>query len=144
MAKNGLVGTWKLVSAKTKCSDGQVMLPYGEYPRGVIMYDEAGNVSVNIMRSDRPRFSIPDKAKCTPQEAQAAIESYEAYFGSYEVEEDKQVVIHHVEGSLLANWTGTDQIRFYELSQNQLVLSTAEILYAGTTVVGKLVWKRAA
>ena len=139
-----IVGTWKLVSAETRSADGQVRHVYGENPRGMIMYDVAGNVSVNLMGFGRDSFSAADKAKSTPQEAKLAIQTYEAYFGTYEVDEEKGTVVHHVEGSLLPNWTGSDQVRFCEFSDDQLILSTAEIPYGGMTVVGKLVWKRAA
>jgi hypothetical protein len=139
-----LVGTWALVSAEARRSDGTMVRLYGEHPQGLIMYDAMGNMSVNLMRSDRSPFSVPDKAKSTLEEAKAAIETYEAYFGTYEVDEGRGVVIHRVEGSLLPNWTGSDQLRFYELLDDSLILSTAEIPYSGTTVVGKLTWKRAA
>lgn len=144
MTKKQFIGTWKLVSAEARSAEGQVIRIYGENPRGVIMYDAAGNVSVNLMRSDRPAFSVADKAKSTLEEAKSAIETYEAYFGAYEVDEAQGMVIHHVEGSLLPNWTESDQIRFYEFSNGHLTLSTAEIPYSGTTVVGELVWKRVA
>src|SRR5262245_17921970 len=120
MQGNQFVGTWKLISVEFRRSDGQVVYFYGKHPRGTLMYDAAGNVSVNIMRSDRPAFSVADKAKCTPQEAKSAIETYEAYFGTYEVDEARRAVIHHVEGSLLPNWTGSDQTRFYEFSNDCL------------------------
>jgi hypothetical protein len=100
-----LVGTWKLVSAEACQSNGNVIRVYGENPRGVIMYDAAGNVSVNLMRTDRPAFCAADKAKST---------------------------------------SGSDQLRFYEFSDDHLILSTAEIPYGGATVVGRLIWKRVA
>lgn len=139
-----IVGTWKLVSAEARRADGKVIQVYGETPLGFIIYDAAGNVSVNFMRADRPAFAAADKARATPEEAKSAIESYEAYFGTYEVDEVQGTVTHHVEGSLLPNWTGSDQLRFFEFSGDCLVLSTAEIPYSGTTVVGRLTWRRSA
>jgi hypothetical protein len=144
MTRKQLVGTWKLVSAEVQCADGQVIYVYGENPRGMIIYDSRGNVSVNLMRSDRDFFSVADKTRSTLQEAKSAIETYEAYFGTYEVDEENRIVVHHVEGSLLPNWTGSDQVRFFKFSNDCLILSTAEIPYAGTVAVGKLVWKWAA
>jgi hypothetical protein len=144
MTAEKFVGTWKLVSEEARSAKGQIFHVYGENPRGMIMYDAAGNVSVNLMRFDRNSFSTADKARSTPQEAKSAVETYEAYFGTYSVDKEKGTVVHHVEGSLFPNWTGTDQIRFYEFSDDYLILKTAEIPYGGTTLVGKLVWKRAA
>jgi hypothetical protein len=58
------------------------------------------------------------------------------------VDEAGQVVVHHVTGSLLPNWTGSDQVRFYQFEGDRLTLSTAEIPYGGTQLVGVLVWER--
>jgi len=41
----------------------------------------------------------------------AAADSYIAYFGRYEVKQDR--VTPHLEASLFPNWVGTDQERFY-------------------------------
>lgn len=142
MTEKRFVGTWRLVSAEARLANGKVSHVYGDDPPGLIIYDAAGKVSVNFMRSGRSAFSVADKAKCTPDEAKSAIETYEAYFGTYEVDEAKGSVTHHVKGSLLPNWTGSDQLRFYEFSDDLLILSTAEIPYSGTTLVGRLTWKR--
>lgn len=144
MTTKQFVGTWRLFSAEARRADGKVMRVYGENPRGFIIYDAAGNMSVNFMQSDRPPFAIADKARSTSEEAKSAIETYEAYFGTYEVDEARGIITHHVEGSLLPNWTGSDQLRLYEFSDDSLVLSTAEIPYSGTTIVGRLAWKRVA
>jgi hypothetical protein len=45
-----------------------------------------------------------------------------AYAGTYSIEADK--VIHHVDISWNEGWTGTDQIRFFELNGNTLTLTT--------------------
>lgn len=142
--KEHFIGSWKLVSAEARLADGQVFPVYGENPAGLIIYDRAGNVSVNLMRSDRRPFAKQDKSLGTPEENQAALASYEAYFGDFEVNEAEGSVVHHVRGSLFPNWTGSDQLRFYEFSEDKLILSTAEIPYSGTTVVGRLVWQRVA
>ena len=115
---------------------------YGDKPRGVIVYDAAGCVSVNLMRSDRPTFSVSDKSKGTSEEARSALESYEAYFGAYQVDEAAATVTHHVEGSLFPNWTGSKQVRFYEFKDDYLILSTPAMEYGGSTVVGRLTWRR--
>jgi hypothetical protein len=66
-----------------------------------------------------------------------------AYAGTYSVEAGK--VIHHVDISWNEVWTGTDQIRLFELNGNTLTLTThardpatdAEAQYA-------LVWEKVA
>jgi len=46
-----------------------------------------------------------------------------AYAGNFSVEGSK--VIHHVDISWNETWTGTDQIRAFELSGNTLVINTS-------------------
>jgi hypothetical protein len=142
--KTQFIGTWKLLSAEARLADGTVIYPFGRSPLGRLSYDAAGFMSAQLNNGERPSFAIADKARGTPQEAQAAIETYESYYGTYEVNEAGQVVVHHVTGSLLPNWTGTDQVRFYQFEGDRLTLSTAEIPYSGTRLVGVLVWERLA
>jgi hypothetical protein len=55
---NKFVGTWKLVSFEELLPDGRVTYPYGEEPAGLLIYDAAGHMSVQVMRRDRPRLSF--------------------------------------------------------------------------------------
>jgi hypothetical protein len=90
------VGTWKLLSAEARLADGTVIYPYGRSPVGRLSYDAAGHMSAQLNNSQRPAFATADKASGTPQEVQAAIETYESYYGTYEVDEAAQIVVHHV------------------------------------------------
>ncbi len=59
----------------------------------------------------------------------------------YEIDEDKGTVIHHIEGDKFPNWEGTDQLRFFKLSENQLTLNTLPILAWGKEWVVCLIWE---
>jgi hypothetical protein len=145
MAVQPFIGTWKLVSCEARRADGTMVYPYGRNPSGLLVYDAAGNVSVNLMDPSRPALAVADKARATPAEAQAVLHTYEAYFGTYHVDETRHTVTHHVEGSLLPNWAGSDQVRYYQfLPDGCLVLSTPTLAYGGTSLVGVLIWSRAA
>lgn len=138
------IGTWKLISCETRLASGEVSYPYGRNPQGVLMYDNAGHIAVQLMHPQRPTFGIPDKSQGTAEEIQAAINGYEGYFGTYEIDEEQKMVRHHVWGSLLPNWTGGHQVRFYAFNGDQLTLSTGEIPYNGTMLKGTLTWERIA
>ena len=142
MIRDQLIGTWKLIYGEIRQSDGEVKYPYGKKSVGQLMYDSAGNMSNAIMRPERPRFSINDKFQGTTPEIKSAFDGFEAYFGAYEIDEEKETVIHHVEGSLLPNWEGTTQTRFVKFSGNQLILSMPPTPYGGATITGKFVWER--
>jgi hypothetical protein len=45
-----LVGTWRIVRFIDTDPNGKVTYPFGERPRGYIVYDATGHLSVQIMR----------------------------------------------------------------------------------------------
>jgi hypothetical protein len=115
----------------------------GRNVSGVLMYDANGNMSVQIMRRDRPIFASGDQLKGTTEEIRSAFEGFVAYFGTYEINEEEGTVTHHVEGSSFPNWVGTDKKRFFELYGNRLTLSTPPGPFDGEQVTALLIWERA-
>ncbi len=104
MSKEQLVGTWKLLSNE-RHSDGLVTYPYGENSYGFLVYDAHGNMAVQLTRPDRAPFVSGDvqgtrDVSATDEELRTAYTSYVAYFGRYEVDDEKKTVTHHVAGSL--------------------------------------------
>ena len=94
---------------------------YGEHPRGYVIYDSTGHVSIQFCADPPtpPSLSRDDFAP-TASEALHAYENFVAYFGTYTVDDSKKIVIHHVEGSLLPSYTNTDQTRPFTLSGDRL------------------------
>lgn len=142
MEKSALVGTWKLLSFEAQTADGQLLLPYGRDPVGQLIYDALGNMAVQLMRAQRQSFSARDKSQGSAEEIQRAFTSYEAYFGTYVVDEQQGTVTHRLEGALFPNWTGGEQRRYFRFSGGHLSLSTPPIPYGGTTMRATLVWER--
>lgn len=138
-----MVGAWELISFKIQKSNGEVIYPFGKNAQGSIVYTDSGRFSAQVVRPDRPRFASGDQMKGTPEEIKANYEGYVSYYGSYEFDNEKGTIIHHVEGSLFPNWEGQDLKRFFELSDNRLEISTPPTLWGGGgEVVGTLIWKR--
>ena len=144
MQQSAFVGTWRLLSFEGHTSDGQILEPYGSHPRGQLIYGPDGNMAVQIMRSDRQEFSARDKSQGSAEEITSAFTSYEAYFGTYVIDEEHGMVIHRLEGALFPNWTGSEQKRYFRFSDSHLTLSTPPIPYGGATLTAVLVWERIA
>ena len=142
MQNKQLVGAWKLVSCEARSSSGEVSYPYGRNPFGMLLYDSGGNVFVLVMRADRPKFASDDLWRGTPEEIRAAFEGFNAYCGTYEVNEKKGMVTHHVEGSSSPNWVGVDQERSFKCSGDQLTLSTPPMPVSGSQSTVHLIWAR--
>jgi hypothetical protein len=140
MGKEQLVGTWKLASAEYRLSNGERLKLYDA---GVLMYDALGNMSVQLMKNDRPAFAKADRMGGTSEEIKAAFQGYQAYYGTFTVDEGTSAVTHHIQGCILPNWVGVDQVRFYNLSDNQLTLRTPPLTLRGMEAVGYLIWQRA-
>ena len=143
MTKDKLIGAWKLVSANYRRPNGEALDYLGANPRGALMYDARGNMSIHLMRFERPRFASDDRMSGTPEQAKAALDGYLGYFGTYTVNEEKKTVTHHIEGATFPNWVGADQTRSFEIIGDQLILRTPTLSIAGGPAMGELVWKRA-
>ena len=146
MPENLFVGTWKLISCNATRRNGQVLAIYGAEPVGRLFYDEAGNMSVHLMRVGRAKFKHADKFRASDEEMRAAYQGYEAYFSTYEIDDAQCVIRHRVDGGLFPNWTGSVQSRYYKFEgPDRLVLSTEPIdgPSAKRTVV-TLMWERLA
>jgi hypothetical protein len=128
------VGTWKLVSIESPESR-----LFGGTPVGVLMYDAGGNVAVQIMRNPRPDLA-GGPAFPPAKEIQAAYKGYYAYYGTWEVDEQRGIITHHLEGSLRPGDVGKDFVRAYKFTGNQLALTTVEDVAANNSC---LTWERA-
>ena len=137
-----LAGVWRLVSSEFRTSSGAVMYPLGEDALGQAIFTESGYMSGQLMRRDRPAFASGDQASGTDAEVQAALQGYVAYYGRCEVDVEGGTLTTHVEGSMFPNWVGGEQVRFYELSGDRLVLKTTPIPLGDEEITGVLIWDR--
>ena len=138
--KKDFVGVWRLVSYVFIDAGGTVSYPFGMEPRGYIVYTADGYMSVNMMPSGRPNFRTAELLGGSTEEKARAVDTFLSYCGTYDVQGDQ--VIHHVEVSLLPNWSDGDQRRFYQLDGRRLTLSTAPQLLRGKVQTPVLVWER--
>jgi hypothetical protein len=116
-----LVGTWRLVSVEERQLNGEIKYWMGRRPVGLLIYDPAGNVSVQIMR-DPSIVSTPENLK----------DGYHAYFGRYDVREG--TVVHRIQGSMRASEIGVAYSRSVRLAGDRLVL--------GLSPTRSLTWQR--
>lgn len=137
-----IIGTWRLISFEFRRKNGEATHPFGKTARGSLIYTRSGRFSGQLMRTDHPRFAIADQMQGTPQEIEAAYKGSISYFGAYEADVENAVIHHHVEGSIFPNMEGTDQKRFFVVSENQLQLRTPPFTVGGERVIGVLVWER--
>jgi len=143
--RNQLIGAWTLVSYVEKPVDGSAPFhPFGEVPKGIIMYTPDGFMSAQLCRPDRTPFASGDWFDGTPKEYEAEASTYIAYSGPFHVDEEGQTLTHSMFISLFPNWVGQTQPRVVRIEGGMLNLSTASpIISAGKLVNSYLQWRRA-
>ena len=144
MGKEQFVGAWQLISFELREPGGAVSYPLGQNPAGMIMYDPQGHMSGHVMRRDRASFASGDPLQGNTEEIRTALEGYMAYCGTYNVNEQKGTISHILECSLFPNWVGTIQTRFFEFSDNLLLLTTPPLMLGGQQQVVHALWERMA
>ncbi len=132
-APAGLVGTWRLVSFED-VESGQTVRRFGDRPLGLFVYTGDGHVAIQIANPSNPACVAPGKTfgpgrkddppvpTCTPEQMQALLNGYVAYWGTYTVDAAAGVVIHHVKSDISNGYAGTDQRRPFHLDGDHLVI----------------------
>jgi hypothetical protein len=136
------IGTWHLVSYESRDEAGGVEYPLGQELVGQLMYDAEGNMSAFVARANVPPFASGDLRGGTDAEVRSAFDGFVAYFGTYSFNLSAGMVIHHVRGASFPNWTGTEQVRYFKVEGQRLVLSTP-ISVDGRHLTAILIWDRA-
>jgi hypothetical protein len=136
----GLIGTWRLVSATETDEDGATSDTFGDNPTGLLNYTAEGRM-IGIITSDgRRNLSVPDWVAAPIGERAEAFATMVAYAGRYTVLDDR--VIHHIEAAWMQNVVNRDVIRFVELRGDQMTLCTPEVRKGGRRVVQRMTWER--
>jgi hypothetical protein len=115
-----LAGTWTLVAADVQHPDGSVGRDYGAQPSGLLLIDGQGRYSLQIFKSERPKFADADKAKGTDSEYKAAVMGSSTHFGTIAADSTNGTLVFHIQGASFPNWEGQQQSRHYELKDNVL------------------------
>ncbi len=141
MSKNlreTLVGTWTLVeySINDKNKDGEKFYPMGKDAAGFLLYTPDGYMSAQMMASGRPAYVNGHIHTGTVDEMAKAAKGYMAYSGRYEVNENTNVLTHHMEVSMNPTWLGQAQERYVKIEGDTIAITAP----ANNAV---LVWKRA-
>jgi hypothetical protein len=125
--RQAIVGTWRLVAARQRLTDGSVRPDPQPGARGVgyIMYDPTGHMCVVLANPDRPAWKAPKSP--TDAEVRSAFEGLVAYCGAYETNEERHYVIHHVEADREPALLGTDRTRLATVTATRLVLRPLDL-----------------
>lgn len=144
-----LVGSWRLLSRESRRENGQIEADQGlsTLPLGVLIYDQAGHVAAQLSRRDRTVSMFRDECaiaadtKGTPDTAQTVL-GYDAYFGTYTLNEKEGIVTHHLEAAIWPGDIGKNIDRHFKISGDRLTISFDTTTREGVKVTRTLVWER--
>jgi hypothetical protein len=115
--KEKLIGAWRLAWEEEQGTDGKMKHIVDH--KGTIVYTLDGHMSVQIMLPSTDGLRDVDNPVKYDQGG------YEAYYGSYQVDEQAHTVTHHVQGSLVRALVGKDLTRVYRFSDGKLILKSS-------------------
>lgn len=141
LAQNPLVGTWTLVDVDNILPDGSRIQLYGPSPQGILVFDSAGNYTLQILRSGRAKFALNDKSKGTPEEYAATVRGTNSHFGTYTVDDAAHAITFHIQHASFPNWEGTQQKRSFTITGDELTY-TVPTPTSGGTATGEVKWKK--
>lgn len=138
-----LVGTWRLLSRIDLDTSGKPIEEptLGSDPLALLFFDGAGNFAAQFMKRDRsaeaaaPVFAARNNT--------AAIGGYDAYFGTYEVDETSGDVRTRLLGALSAGHVGATMIRHMKVEEGKLVIRLNTTTADDKLVHRTLTWERA-
>jgi Lipocalin-like domain len=81
--QDALIGVWRLVSYQAQDVDGKISYPLGKNLLGLLYYVRQGFMSVQVMRSHRPKYGSDDLQFSSVEETAAAGSGYIAYAGRF-------------------------------------------------------------
>ena len=123
-SRGQLVGTWRLISRIVTLEDGTVIRDsdLGKTPSGYLIYDSSGHMAAQLMRPDRPMAIDCGTSTVAPSDNSQSANGYDAYFGTYTIDETSHTVTHHLEGALVAADVGKNLVREFQVSGDKLTI----------------------
>ena len=143
LLSRALVGTWSLLSRIDRTAVGaeRVEPSLGAHPVALLFYDAAGHFAAQFMKRDRASVPAPASSTAAPNNSRA-IGGYDAYFGTYTVDDERGTVTQRLLGALSPESVGQVLTRGMEVSGDTLTIEVATASPAGEPVTRTLIWKR--
>jgi hypothetical protein len=141
-----LPGTWLLQSRIDVTAAGERHPDplLGEDPVALLIYDRSGHFAVQFMKRDRSSPAQAPSARVAVSNNTQSQAGYDAYFGTYSVDDTNGTVTQQLMGSLSAGNVGMVLTRKMEVRGSKLMIQLSTSATDGTPVTRTLTWKRLA
>jgi hypothetical protein len=109
--KEQIVGAWDFTVAEIVAPDGKKSFPFGETPKGMIIFTADGRFAQIHVASDAPKIASGNRLTGTPEEYAAIMRRSLSLFGTYTIDEAKKTITYKIVSSSFPNWEGEVQER---------------------------------
>ncbi len=137
-----LRGSWELISRIDRAPDGEQRIEpsLGSDPVAFLVFDGSGRFAAQFMKRDRTRtVDLPAARNNT-----SARDGYDAYFGSYDVDESSSMVKTHLMAALSRDHVGKTHTRRMTVEGDTLTIELDTTTPEGEAVKRTLTWRRVA
>jgi hypothetical protein len=126
--RDQLVGTWTFVVAEITAPDGKKSFPFGETPKGLLVFTPDGHFAQIHIASDVPKIASNNRLNGTAEEYAAIMRRSLSMFGTYKVDEAKKTVTFEIASSTYPNAQGQSQTRTIDkLSADEFVNANPDV-----------------
>ncbi len=138
-----LTGTWELLTREDHTSDGERRIDpsLGEDPVALLIYDGSGHFAAQFMKRNReaaadtePRVSVPNNSR--------ARGGYDAYFGTYSIDDESSTVTQCLVGALSPENVGLVLTRGMTVVGDELTIRLETATDDAEPVTRTLKWMR--
>jgi hypothetical protein len=138
-----LVGSWQLIDRIDRTASGERRIEpsLGEDPVALPVYDRGGNVAAQFMKRDRARGIAAEPAAAMGNNSRAQ-GGYDAYFGTYTVDDATGTVTQTLVAALSAENVGQVLTRALTVSGDELTIAIDLTTADGEPVTRTLRWRR--
>ena len=137
-----LRGSWELLSRIDRAADGgeRKEPTLGSDPIAYLVFDAKGRFAAQFMKRDRSStVNVPARGNNT-----AAVDGYDAYFGTYQVDDKSRMVSTHLTAALSREGVGKTHKRRMTVEGDTLTIELDTTTPDGEPVKRTLTWRRVA
>jgi hypothetical protein len=109
--KDQIVGSWNFVVAEVNSPDGKKSFPFGETPKGILIFTADGRFAQIHVAGDLRSIASNNRMTGTPEEYADIVKRSLSVFGTYSVDEANKTVTYNIVASTFPNWEGQAQTR---------------------------------
>jgi len=138
-----LVGTWELLAREDRTVSGELRVDpgLGADPVALLVYDRDGNFAAQFMKRDRSFTLAADAASAGPNNSRSR-GGYDAYFGTYTVDDTMGAVTQRLEGALSPENVGLVLTRAMTVTGDELTIRLQTATASGEAIERTLRWRR--